>query len=160
MNIEDLYDRFGEKLYSYLSFMLRSVSDAEDVLQEVFCRLVRYSTRLSLVKRPASFVFRVTRNEALRFLEKRGRINQKYHASALEGVIQDIVTGPDPSDVENLAKAMAAIPEDQREVIFLKFFEDLTFKEIAAISGVTTNTAASRYRYGIKKLRHFMEGKG
>jgi len=53
-------------MYRYLNAKLGSASDAEDVLQEVFCRLVRYSARLRLARRPRAFVFRVARNEARR----------------------------------------------------------------------------------------------
>jgi RNA polymerase sigma-70 factor (ECF subfamily) len=57
-----------------------------------------------------------------------------------------------------VAAALARIPDEQREVIVLRIFEGLSFREIAAVSGQSINTVASRYRYGIEKMRALMEG--
>lgn len=73
MNIEELYDHYGEKIYHYLTIKLSSPSDAEDVLQEIFCRLVRYSFRLRFIRNPGAFVFKIARNEANRLLHNRIR---------------------------------------------------------------------------------------
>ena len=71
LNLEELYGRHGEDLYRYLVFRLGSAEDAEDVLQECFCRFARYDLRWRLVRDPRAFVFRVARNEANRFLRRR-----------------------------------------------------------------------------------------
>jgi RNA polymerase sigma-70 factor (ECF subfamily) len=65
--------------------------------------------------------------------------------------------GPDPAPDGRLAEALGRLPDEQREVILLKVQEDLTFKEIAAVCGVSGNTAASRYRYGLARLRESLE---
>jgi RNA polymerase sigma-70 factor (ECF subfamily) len=70
MNLEELYDLYGEKLYHYLVFRLCSREDAEDVLQETFYRFTRYSVRWKIIRNPMAFVFRVARNEANRFLKR------------------------------------------------------------------------------------------
>jgi RNA polymerase sigma-70 factor (ECF subfamily) len=160
MNLEELYDRYGEKLYHYLVLKLGSCQDAEDILQEVFYRFGRYSVRWKLVKNPEAFVFKVVRNEANRFLKR--RIAQQKtmdlnpdHKNAIASVIQ----GPDELSESILSESLARLPEDQREVIVLKVFEGMTFKEIARICRLSANTTASRYRYGLSKLRLFLEGK-
>ena len=159
MHIEEILNSMGDKLYNYLTIKLSSPLDAEDVLQEVFCRLVRYRVRFRFIRNPSAYVFRVARNEAIRFLKKRTR-NPETHRSVEEfsKVIQDNLTGLDNIALNRAAEALAQIPEDQREVIILRFFEELTFKEIASVCGVSLNTAASRYRYGMKKLRILLEG--
>jgi RNA polymerase sigma-70 factor (ECF subfamily) len=58
-----------------------------------------------------------------------------------------------------LFRALGTLPDDQKDVIILKVFQSFTFKEIAGICGLSINTAASRYRYGIEKLRSYLEGK-
>jgi RNA polymerase sigma-70 factor (ECF subfamily) len=70
-----------------------------------------------------------------------------------------MIEGRDEKSENLLAESLARLPEEQREVISLKVFEGFTFNEIARICGLTTNTAASRYRYGLSKLRSFLEGK-
>jgi len=104
----------------------------------------------------------VARNEANRFLKRKhqNQINPE-NAPALARVINDsLVTDcPDPSDKESLSLALARLPEEQREVIVLRFFEELTLKEIAAVCGLSLNTVASRYRYGLSKLKSLLEAK-
>ncbi len=162
MKLEELYDRYGEKLYHYLTIKLASAEDAEDILQEVFLRLARYSIRWKFVRNEEPYFFRVARNEANRFLKRKHQdeINSQ-NASALAQVINDsIITDcPDRSDKESLSLALAQLPEEQREVIVLKFFEGLTLKEIAMSCSLSLNTVASRYRYGLSKLKSLLEAK-
>ena len=57
---------------------------------------------------------------------------------------------------EGLAEALARLPDKQRTVIVLKVYEEMTFADIAAVLRISANTAASRYRYGVEKLRQQM----
>ncbi len=160
MQIEELFDLYGERLYHYLSLKLGSSSDAEDVLQEVFCRLIRFRVRFRFIRHPAAFVFRVARNEAARFIRQKKRESLNIRNSKeLTAAIQASFIGPDRNTLAQAAEALTLIPEEQREVIILKFFEELTFKEIASVCGVSLNTAASRYRYGIRRLRSRLESR-
>jgi RNA polymerase sigma-70 factor (ECF subfamily) len=160
VKIEELYDKVGAKIYHYLTVKLGSESDAEDVLQEVFCRLARYALRMSLVRNPKAFAFRIARNEANRFLrEKITKQDCSGAAGGLENIIAHSMVGPDAKSCEMVAWAIAQLPEEQREVVVLKLFEEMTFKEIAAVCDIPLNTAASRYRYGLEKIRDSLEKK-
>jgi len=159
LDISQLYDRFGEAMYRYLAVKLGSPDDAEDVLQEVFYRLVKYSFRLRFVRDPRAFAFRIARNEASRFLQRKVSVEK---AAAPAAVAADSLgrsyAGPGALSDKAVAEALARIPEEQREVIILRVFEGLSFKEIASVSGQSINTVASRYRYGLEKMRTLMEG--
>jgi RNA polymerase sigma-70 factor (ECF subfamily) len=158
MNLEEILDSLGDKLFNYLTIMLSSPLDAEDVLQEVCFRLIRYKVRFLLIRNPSAYVFRIARNEAIRFLKNRNRNPERYHSVEERAkVIQDNLTGIENGVMNQVAEAMALIPEDQREVIILRFFEELTLREIATVCGVSINTAASRFRYGMQKLRQLLE---
>jgi RNA polymerase sigma-70 factor (ECF subfamily) len=159
LEIETLYDRYGERLYHYLTIILGSRLDAQDVLQEVFCRLMKNAWRFRLVRNPAGYAFRMARNEAFRFLNKRKRTDSDNIGHfKLPEAIADALQGGSREDAALAAEALAEIPEDQREVILLKIYEDLTFREIASACGISPHTAASRYRYGMEKLRVLIEG--
>jgi len=160
MKLDELYDRYGEKMYRYLALRLGSAEDAEDVLQEAFCRLARYSVRWALILNPQAFVFKVLRNEANRHLARRIRQrtdDQKNpeHMNRPVFVIESL----EKDSAAVISEALAQLPDDQKEVVILKIFQDFTFKEVASICGLSVNTAASRYRYGIEKLRSSLEGK-
>jgi RNA polymerase sigma-70 factor, ECF subfamily len=159
MTPEEIYDRYGDRMYQYLALRLGSPQDAEDILQETFCRLARYSLRWRFVRHPRAFVFRVLRNEFCRHLRRRmhdpktGR-TQPDPESMVDPALFD---GPDERTVRLVSRALSELPEDQKEVVILKVYQGFTFKEIGGICGLSANTAASRYRYGIAKLREFME---
>jgi len=160
MKLEELYDRYGEKMFNYLTIKLGSTSDAEDVLQEVFLRFVRYSIRWKLIRNVEAFIFRIVRNEANRFLrnKKKQDINPQGDGGLAE-IISSAIEGPDQIATDTLSYALARLPEEQREVIVLRIFEGLTFKEIASACGLSVNTAASRYRYALARLKSLVEEK-
>ncbi len=147
-------------MYRYLAVKLGSAGDAEDVLQEVFCRLVRYRTRLRFVRKPRVFVFRIARNEANRVLRARIRNDGALRSiEASSGAFLSAYAGPDAPTERLVAEALAQLPGDQREAVVLKVFEGLTFREIASICQEPAPTVASRYRYGLEKLRVLLESK-
>ena len=161
MNLEELYGRHGEDLFRYLVFRLGSVEDAEDVLQETFCRFARYALRWRLVRNPQAFVFRVARNEANRFLRRKlgRREGEKMILSGAAGGFTAAFIAPEDQSLAALLRLADNLPAEQKEVVFLKVFDGMTFKEIGSVCGVSSNTAASRYRYGIEKLREAVEGR-
>jgi RNA polymerase sigma-70 factor (ECF subfamily) len=159
VNLEELYDIYGERLYRYLLVRLGSEADAEDVLQETFCRFARYSVRWKMVRNPKMFVYRVARNEANRFLRRRiRRARREADHSDREAGFTAAFEPPGAGRGALVLKRLDDLSAEQREIIHLKVFEGLTFREIAAVCGVSGNTAASRYRYGIARLRKAMEG--
>jgi RNA polymerase sigma-70 factor (ECF subfamily) len=162
LKLEELYERHGQSLYRYLVFRLGSTEDAEDVLQETFCRFARYTVRWRLVRDPQTFVFKVARNEASRFLKRKvARRNGETMIAGRAGAIgfAAVFTAPNEPTLIQLLRRADGLPAEQKEVVFLKVFEGLTFREIGSVCGIPANTAASRYRYGIEKLREAMEGK-
>lgn len=158
LNLERFYDRYGDILFNYLIFKLGSAQDAEDVLQEVFCRFARYPLRWKLVRDPRAFAFRVARNEANRFLKR--KIDRRSGETMIRrefGSFSAATTTPEHSWLASMLGRLDDLPSEQREVLFLKIFDGLTFKEIGSVCGIPIHTAASRYRYGIEKLRTALE---
>jgi RNA polymerase sigma-70 factor (ECF subfamily) len=161
LNLEELYGLHGENLFRYLVFRLDSAEDAEDVLQETFCRFARYGLRWKFVRDPKAFVFRVARNEANRFLRRKlgRREGEKMILAGAAGGFAGAFTAPEEPSLALLLRRAGELPVEQKEIVFLKVFEGLTFKEIGTVCGISVNTAASRYRYGIEKLREAVGGK-
>ena len=161
MDIAELYERHGERLYRYLLFKLGSAEDAEDCLQECFCRFARYGLRWKFVRDRRGFVFRVARNEACRSLRRMlgRREGERMIAEGVAHGIEAAFVAPEEPSLALLLRRAGELPEEQREAVYLKVFDGLTFKEIGTVCGVSLNTAASRYRYGIEKLREALGGK-
>ena len=156
-----LYDRLAGRLLGAARTMTGGLSDAEDVVQELFVELARSRARLAGVNDLEAYVFTMLRN-AVRRRGRRESIGRRAILAVAEarrasGAL-DASMAELPDD--DLVTAVAALPEHQREVIALKIDGGLTFAEIAAITGTSLNTAASRYRYALDKLRTALGRKG
>jgi RNA polymerase sigma-70 factor, ECF subfamily len=149
--LEQAYDQHASALFRYARALLGSVDDAEDAVQEVFVRLARDVSRLPGIRDLRHYLLRATRNAVYEIVRSKGRRGRLVEGAALN--MQ--TTSADP-EVEQLLEAFAELPTEQREVVALKVFQGLTFREIAKVIGKPENTAASRYRYAIERLRALM----
>ena len=151
--VAETYDRFGAEVFRYLAMVLGRRDDAENVLQEVFLRLFDVARRDPAALEVRAYVLRVARNEAYRALfQRRGRCPTGGDGFL---VVCDPRAGSEAERVA-LADALAQLPEEQREVVQLKVYMNMTFDEIADFTKVSPNTAASRYRYAVEKLRRVL----
>jgi RNA polymerase sigma-70 factor (ECF subfamily) len=139
-----VYDRHAPSLLKVLVAILGSRADAEDALQEVFVKLSR--SRASHVRDLRAYLMTAARHEAFSTLRRRRR-ERPLEDSDLEGQARL------PDNDAPLTALLQRLPPEQREVIALKIYQELTFAEIAAIVKASPNTVAGRYRYGIERLR-------
>jgi len=147
-----LYDRFGERLFRSAMAMLGQTADAEDAVQEVFVALVRSRKRLGDVRDLTAYLFTALRRAAAQQAARRAREPTACRAVEAAAARESRPAADDPRG-ERLESALSALPPEQREVIALKIDGQLTFAQIGQAMGVSINTAASRYRYALEKLR-------
>ena len=150
--VELMWDRYAGDLFAYLQVVLCSRHDAEDVLQTVFVRIVRKRHRLAKARRLDAYVYQIARNEAYSFI---GRRKKDRKIKALDESWLILPEGHEKNDdlAEELQAVLARLPQQQREVIVMKIYRQKTFLEISRLMGLSHNTVASRYRYGMEKLR-------
>jgi RNA polymerase sigma-70 factor (ECF subfamily) len=122
-------------------------------LQELFIKLAR-GTNVEMQSEKA-FLYRLAHNLAIDWLRRRQvrRDSEERLFRELDGAQQGAA---DPDTVllaRSFAEAMEKLPDEQRTIVQLKLWEALTFEEIAEAQGIPLNTAASRYRYALDKLR-------
>ncbi|MGQ9807634.1 MAG: RNA polymerase sigma factor [Armatimonadota bacterium] len=147
-SLECLYDLHAPALYRYARSLTGSAEDAEDAMQEVFVRLARAGRR---PEDPRSYLMKAVRNQCLVVIRSRSR-----RADAARRLADGLAPGRLAVPVDgraDIAEAVQALPLEQREVLILKAVEQMTFEEIASVTGVSANTAASRYRYAVARLR-------
>lgn len=154
-DLQRLYDDHAQALFAFLLNFTRQEADARDVLQELFLKLGRHPHLLHHITEPRAFLIRLAHNQAVDLMRRRATRQKNYDQLAAES---DSVFAPsdDPDDTTfrlNLAAALAELPAEQRAVVHLKLWEGMTFEAIAETLCIPPNTAASRYRYGIDKLR-------
>ena len=152
--LERLYDEHAQALYAYLLNLTRDKADTRDLLQEVFVKLARQPDLLDGVREERAFLIRLAHNAAIDLMRRRGTRDKTRDQFA--EIISPFAPAGDPDQQAfraALAEALAELPADQRAVVHLKLWEELTFEAIAAALDIPPNTAASRYRYGLDKLR-------
>jgi RNA polymerase sigma-70 factor (ECF subfamily) len=155
-----LYDACAHRVHHYLVVRLGSREDADDVLQETFVRLARNRKRLGGVDNLAAYVFTVARNEAAR-LARRSRRPGCAGRESLP-LAEELFCEAGGDDVqareaaESVAKALAGLETPLRELVELKVYAGLTFREIAEVTGLPQGTAATRYRTALAKMRTWL----
>jgi RNA polymerase sigma-70 factor, ECF subfamily len=138
-----LYDAWASRLLAYMMTITRDRSKAEDALHNLFVKLA--SGRPDL-RDPAVYLFSAARHEAL-------RVSKRRRERPLADL--DILAGSPES--AGLREALDRLPSDQQDAVILHVFEGLTFRETAEVLGIPQDTAASRYRYALEKLRELLE---
>ena len=154
-----LYDAHAAGVYGYVHAILADRAEAEDVVQEVFLRALSRSRWWFGLRNPAGYLYRAARNEALSRLRKRS-VRTRAAAELAYSVEVLAPLGASLESAEEAARvnaALLALPVEQREVVVLKVYQNMTFKEIARLTGASQNTAASRYRYALAKLKEILE---
>ena len=149
-----LYDRLAVRLLGAARTMTGSSAEADDVVHDLFVALARGRARLATVTDLEAYVFTMLRN-AVRRRGRRAAIDRRAVLAIAEDRRDTGAHATAAAELpdDELAAAVAALPEAQREVVALKIDAGLTFAEIAAVTGTSLNTAASRYRYALEKLR-------
>ena len=157
IELERLYDKHAQALFAFLLNLTRDEQDTRDLLQEVFIKLARQPDLLRGVREERAFLIRLAHNAAIDLMRRRGA-RQKYHEQFGEEAERTSPFAPagDPDEQafrSALTEALGELPPEQRAVVHLKLWEGLTFEAIADVLEIPLNTAASRYRYGLDKLR-------
>jgi RNA polymerase sigma-70 factor (ECF subfamily) len=154
-DLERLYDDHAQALFAFLLSFTRDEADTRDLLQELFVKLAQRPATLDAVRDERSFLLRLARNLAIDLVRRRGARVKNYEQMAGESVaLFEPASEPDERAFrEALATALGELPVEQREVVHLKLWEGLTFEQIAELLEIPLNTAASRYRYGLDKMR-------
>jgi RNA polymerase sigma-70 factor (ECF subfamily) len=142
-------------LYQVAMSMLYRREDAEDAVQEVFVALVRSRHRLSAIRDLEAYLFAALRRAAARCAARRARL-PLISETAVEETAAASSQHSESCPREDLGRALRTLPVEQRDVIALKIDGDLTFAQIGQVMGTSGNTAASRYRYALEKLRELL----
>jgi RNA polymerase sigma-70 factor (ECF subfamily) len=152
----ELVERYQPRLRYYLRKMLRDVQGAEDALQDVWLSVFRAVARLADVGAFRAWLYRIARDRAARELRK-----SRPAYRALEGA-DPIEERPEAApftaeDVEHIHAGLDELAAEHREVLVLRYIEDMTYEEIARVAGCQVGTVRSRLHYAKRALRGVLE---
>ncbi len=158
--VGDIFERYEQPVFSYLIGVLKDRHAAEDVLQDTFVLVLR-KAETAVGESFRGWLFAVAHQQALLFRRKGKRVPA---AVATDGLLAVVGRDTDPAtaaDADDTAAAvrglLALLPEPQQEVIRLRLFDGLKFREVAARVGCPLNTALARMHDGLNRLRTLWE---
>ena len=146
-----LIDTHGAALILYAKQW--NASDAEDIVQETFLRLVRRAQWEGKLENPAAYLFTAVRNEAIDRQRKAKRRKRHENQAAIERPVW-LETPPDSSlRAGEMLEILDKLPMEQREIVVARIWGGLTFDEIAAMTGDSRTTVHRRYGEALESLR-------
>ena len=148
-----IYDAHSTRVYHVLLAHLGDGELAEETLAEVFLSLVERGRAAATIQNLPAYLIGVARNKARRLRRPRSRATDdpgRAQVSAGGGFAERRL------DAILIRQALTQLPAEQAEVVVMKIWHELTFQEIGETLAIPANTAASRYRYGLAKLRDLL----
>ena len=146
-----LYDRHAPPVYHLLLAQTGDADAAADLLQETFLALLDKGRAAAGIRDPRTYLLGVAHH-----LASRRRYRRRREVPLDEAELAGAAAPDAPLTTIDVQRALAALPPEQAAVVVLKVWHDLTFREIAAALGLSPDTAASRYRYALEKLRRLL----
>lgn len=164
-----LVDRYQNKIYSYVLMLVKDKQLAEDIFQDTFLKIIR-TIKAGVYKEEGKFIqfaMRIAHNLIIDHFRKAKRLpmvdptkedydmidNARFMDPSIE---EQIVTEQIYDDVR---KMIEFLPDEQREVLVMRMYDDMSFKEIAEATNVSINTALGRMRYALINLRKMAKEK-
>lgn len=164
-----LLDRYKTKIYSYIYFIVHNEELAEDIFQDTFMKAIvtiqqgrytesgKFSAWLTRIAHNLIIdMYRQERNECVVSNEEYDVDlfnNMKYSDETIE------VRMVNEQVLIDVRRLIDLLPDNQREIVYMRFYQELSFKEIAEITGVSINTSLGRMRYALMNLRKIAEEK-
>lgn len=161
---DELLQRYESKVYSYVFCAVRNEEGANDLFQEVFMRVIATikSGRYNDMNKFASWLMRITHNQVIDY----HRLKNGPQVLSNDDTEVDLFTEAsmavdenrereliDQQTLSEVKELITLLPSAQREVVLMRFYDELSFKEIAEKTGVSINTALGRMRYALINLR-------
>lgn len=148
--IEELYRRHGAALVLFAAAISGDRNRAQDAVHQVFLKLLESEAGDRWID-PKAYLFQCVRHTVFNDLKQQQRQVELHPDSAWFEPPER-----DHAAELTLRRALSELAEDQREVVVLHVWGELTFAQVAEVLGISSNTAASRYRYALGKLRDVM----
>ena len=165
-SLEVLFNKYKDKLYTYIFFLVRKQEIAEDVFQETFYKAIQ-SLKTGKYRDDGKFfpwLSRIAHNMVIDYFRAQKKMNTFSHSeenensyyqfSKTENIEDEIEQSQKQSNVK---KILAYLPNEQREVVVMRHYLDMSFKEISSVTGVSINTALGRMRYALMNMRKIIE---
>jgi RNA polymerase sigma-70 factor, ECF subfamily len=157
---ETLVNTFSESLYWQIRKMVLSHDDANDVLQNTLIKVWNNIDQFRGESRLSTWLFRIAINETYTFLNKERQRNQTSMTDLEDVMVQRLQSDPYFSGDEAvvlLQKAILSLPDKQRLVFNMKYYDDMKYEEMSDILGTSVGALKASYHHAVKKIEAFLQ---
>jgi RNA polymerase sigma-70 factor (ECF subfamily) len=154
-----LVRKYQQRVYSHVRKMVIDHDDADDVTQEIFIKIHRYIQNFREDAQLFTWIYRIATNECLTFLQRKKRRFFLPIVDLESELAHKIDTSPHISGDEiqrKLQKALLKLPDKQRLVFNLKYNDDMTYEQIAEITGTSVGALKASYHHAVKKIEEYL----
>lgn len=156
-----LVAQYRRPLYSHIRNIVLDHDDSDDVLQNTFIKIFRNLHNFKGESKLFSWIYRIATNEALTFISQRnkrgGILSEQVNEKALGSLQADEYFEGDALQLK-LQQAVATLPEKQKLVFTMKYFEDLKYEEISEVLGTSVGALKASYHHAVKKIEDYING--
>ena len=153
-----LMDKYKERIYWYIRRLVVLHEDAEDVLQETFINVYRYSGSFNGQSKIYTWLYKIATNECIALFRKK-----KRNMIQMVEISQKLINELKETDSENneailmkFHEAILRLPERQKIVFTLRYFDELSYDEMEKVLGSSVNTLKTNYHYASEKIKNYL----
>lgn len=156
-----LLEKYQQRIYWHIRKILVDHDDTDDVIQEVFIKIYKNLDGFREASQLYTWIYRIATNEALTFLKRKQR-KQAWSIDEMSYDLENKLTSSSYIDGDEiqmkLQKALLSLPEKQRLVFNMKYFDDLKYDEISEIIGTSVGGLKANYHLAVKKIEEYLSG--
>lgn len=164
-----LLERYQSKLFSYIYFLVRDEDLADDIFQETFVKaiMMMQQKRYVFSGKFSSWIMRIAHNHIVDLFrqDKKDFVsvldpaeqNRIYDRNLVEDNVESCLISEQTQ--EEVRRMVELLPQNQKEIVYMRFYQDMSFREIADILNISINTALGRMRYALINLRKMRAGR-
>ncbi len=156
----ELVKRHQQKLYYQIKRMVIDHADADDIAQLVWIKVWEKLDGFKMESEFSTWLFRIGYNETINFIRKRNKLSIVHPIESSESFFQEAATlnGPKTSQIQiKLEQAVLQLPEKQRFVFMLRYFEEWPYEKIALITQTSVGGAKANYHQALKKMQEIIQ---
>ena len=154
-----LVEKFQSPMYWHIRRMIVSHDDAEDVLQETFIKIFRHLDDFRAESSLSTWIYRIATNECLRFLNRRKEeavSTEEVQAELMNKLMASEYVDYDNAMEVKFQQAILTLPEKQRLVFNLRYYDELKYEEISRITDTKVETLKANYYFAKEKIKEYM----
>jgi RNA polymerase sigma-70 factor (ECF subfamily) len=152
-----LMDTYKERIYWHIRRLVVIHEDAEDILQETFINVFRFAGSFNGQSKMYTWLYRIATNECIRWMKKqKTKKVDNSGPSPLKREHDAYIPIEETEIIHKFQQAIQQLPEKQRIVFNLRYYDDLNYEEIGQILNSSVNTLKTNYHYATEKIKDFM----